>query len=401
MPTPTIKYYLFIRRLPPLPKGEWGGLEKLMFDWFERVDYRTNHVTVAVTTGWKERFLVEAQKRNITIDILELPFVVSDGALKRFSTIWNISKEIKFNGIVYFQAYYSEFSVLELLAGWFKAKGNIYMHENLGAPQPEERPSKRYFGVLPAIGLWWYYQRWIITARSWIATILVVSQEIKNRYLSWWNYVPSRVLVTYHGVDTQQFTPDPKIRATIRQQLNIKPNDIVLMTTARFTQQKCLDRAISAFAASSKDHANLILLMAGNGPLENDLRKLSASFPCREQIKFLGLLKDPADYLKASDVFVLSSDNEGLSLALLEAMASGLICLSTNCTGSNEAIATEKTGFIVEKSTEGVTHGLKRILSLSETEKMNITQAAIQFVRTNFEINTNVQKVFKTIGLVN
>ena len=68
------KQFLFFRRLPPPPAGEYGGLEKLMFDWFERIDYAKTEAIVVVTTGWKERFLKEAQLRHLPLIIVESPF---------------------------------------------------------------------------------------------------------------------------------------------------------------------------------------------------------------------------------------------------------------------------------------------------------------------------------------
>ena len=139
--------------------------------------------------------------------------------------------------------------------------------------------------------------------------------------------------------------------------------------------------------------------MAGNGPLDEELRKLAASSSCRDRIIFLGNLEDTADYLKMSDIFVLSSDNEGLSLALLEAMASGLLCISTDCTGSGEVIQDGVTGFLVDKSAEAVLQGMRKAVLLSPADKQRITQAAVKCVRENFEINARIKLIFDDMGL--
>ena len=72
-----------------------------------------------------------------------------------------------------------------------------------------------------------------------------------------------------------------------------------------------------------------------------------------------------ATHLRNANYYVLPSDNEGLGLSLLEAMASGLICIATHCPGPAEIIKDGVNGFLVEKSTAGVTQGLKRAISLS------------------------------------
>jgi glycosyltransferase involved in cell wall biosynthesis len=283
-----------------------------------------------------------------------------------------------------------------------RSNGNAFMHENSGSLMPPPMTSKRHFGIFPGFGLWWRVNQALINLRARVAKkILVVSNEIKNRYVSWWKYPQNQISVMYHGTDTRKFLSSVEIRQQLRSKLNIRTSDIVIITTARFTKIKRLDRVIKAFDVLYKDFPNLRLLMAGSGPLETDLKVLAQSLHSSDRITFLGHIEDPSDYLKASDIFVLSSDNEGLSLALLEAMSAGLICISTDCAGSNEAIANEKLGLIVEKSTEGVAQGLKKILGLPLEEKQEMSGRAAVYIRDNFDIETNIQKVFKTIGLVN
>ena len=82
--------------------------------------------------------------------------------------------------------------------------------------------------------------------------------------------------------------------------------------------------------------------------------------PCANKILFMGNVDNVGDYLKMSDIFVLSSDNEGFGIALVEAMATGLICVATKCPGPNEIIQDGVNGFLVEKNAEGVLDGLKK-----------------------------------------
>jgi glycosyltransferase involved in cell wall biosynthesis len=402
LPVISKKTFVFLRRIPVPPEGEWGGLEKLMFDWFQRIDYYTSDVYLAVSRGWKRRFLEEAQKYNLPLNVVEIPFDFNDKMFRRFFNMLSFLKNFKPNVVVYFQGHFMEFSAAEVLAGSLTSKGNVYMHENLGSMMPPEKSSKRHFGFLPGLGLWWQLNRGLVNIRAYMAKkVLVVSQEIKSRYVSWWKYPQEQIVVMHHGTDIDKYLCSPQERQELRFKLNIDLGETVIITTARFTKQKRLERIIQAFNILSKEFKNLRLLMAGEGPLENELKDLAQSLPCRNRITFLGQLNDTSPYLKASDIFVLSSDNEGLSLALLEAMASGLICISTDCTGSNEAISNENLGLIVEKSTEGVAQGLRKVLLLPKEKQEEIAGTAQVYARSNFDLNTNIQKAFKTIGLVN
>jgi len=394
----TKKHFIFLRQLPPILKGEWGGLEKLMFDWLKRIDYQKADVTVVVTTGWQQRFQEEAKKYALPLNIIEFEF--TDNYWQRFIGIFSLLKSQKPSGCVFFQAWYSDVNLADLLAAFLSTRGQVYMHENLGSPLPLERSTKKYFGFLPRLGLWWYFQRALINLRPYLCKkVLVVSKDIKEKYVSEWKYPQRKIAVTYHGVDAVRYAPSQEIRQKMREKLHVGLSDKVFITTARFTQQKCLGRVIEAFDTVWREDKNMWLLMAGNGPLDEELRKLAASSSCRDRIIFLGNLEDTADYLKMSDIFVLSSDNEGLSLALLEAMASGLLCISTDCRGSGEVIQDGVTGFLVDKSAEAVLQGMRKAVLLSPADKQRLTQAAVKCVRENFEINARIKLIFDDMGL--
>lgn len=401
MPNVPKRQFLFFRRLPPMPKGEWGGLEKLMFDWFERIDYGTIEVIVVVTTGWKERCLQEAHERNLPLSVLEMPFdFFNTGPMQRFLDMRGLLKNYKPSGIVFFQAHFEEFGLPELIPALWKTKGNVFMHENTGSQNPPECSSKKHFGFIPGAGLWWQYYMLCIKSRAYVSRILAVSQEIKNRYVSWWGYPQTRVLVAYHGVDSKNFLPDRNVRRDLRQKLNFPENDKIIIMVARFTPLKRIDRAIRAFNIVFGNYADMRLVLVGSGPLENECRQLAAALPCSGHVHFIGHVHNPADYLKMADIFVLSSDNEGLSIALMEAMACGCIAVSTDCTGSNEIITDGKTGFIVHKTDESVADGIRRAMDLSLAESQNMRQTAMHNIQENFDIGRNVRRVFQTIGIV-
>ena len=372
-----------------------------MLDWFEKIDFTAADVILVVTIGWKERFLQEAHKRHLPLTVVESPFDFFYATpLKRFTDMYSLIKTYKPSGIVFFQGHFEEFGLPELIPAFWKAKGNIFMHENLGSPQPPQRSSKKYFGFIPGAGLWWEYYMLCIRLRAYVTkNILTVSREIKNRYVSWWGYPADRVLVAYHGVDSKNFSPDPAIKARMRRQLGIPENDKTFISVARFTEVKRLDRVIRAFNSIYQNDKNIHLILVGSGPLENEYRQLAGSLPCSGHIHFTGQVNNPSDYLKIADIFVLSSDNEGLSIALMEAMASGLIAISTDCTGSNEVIKEGETGFIVTKSDEAVSEGMRRALSLSSAEHQAMQQSAIRIIREEFDIDNNVRKILKTMGV--
>jgi len=147
--------------------------------------------------------------------------------------------------------------------------GNVFMHENMSTLEPPQCISKKHFGLITGIGLWWQYYMFCIKCRAYVSKgILTVSEEIRNRHISWWRYPADKVQVLHHGVDSKSFSPDLNVRMSMRQKLNLSEADKILIAIARLTPLKRIDRAIKAFNIVFGSHPNTHLVLAGSGPLE-------------------------------------------------------------------------------------------------------------------------------------
>jgi glycosyltransferase involved in cell wall biosynthesis len=91
-----------------------------------------------------------------------------------------------------------------------------------------------------------------------------------------------------------------------------------------------------------------VLALAGKGPQEETLRRQAQALGLAGRVRFLGELPDIRSLLGAADVFILPSVAEGMSNALLEAMASGLACVATRIGGNVELMADGTTGELVD-----------------------------------------------------
>lgn len=375
-------------------------MEGLMLDWLMRIDHTSCRVTVAVTQGWRSRFEDEMTSRNLPVRVIEIPFSLELKPWVRTVNMLRFLRSLEANVVVFFQGWFHEFVLGEIMAGFLVTRNHVFMHENLGPKEQFPRTSRRFLGIIPGLGLWWYIEKFCVRSRaSFSRKILVVSLEIKKMIESFWDYPPSKVLVTYHGIDVSHFAPSLETKERMRLELGIPMDAKVILVTARLTDQKCVHRAIEAMDALAKEFPGLRLLIAGSGPREKALKELAEKCNCSKEIVFVGYVTNVADYLKMSDIYILPSDNEGLSLAFLEALASGLICVVTRCTGTTEVIEDGTNGFLVAKSTDGVTDGLRKALSLSSQDQKKIINNALLFVRTNFEINRNVASVLQIMGV--
>lgn len=120
-----------------------------------------------------------------------------------------------------------------------------------------------------------------------------------------------------------------------------------IVSVGRLTKQKNHALLIRAFAEVSKEYPEHELYIYGDGELLDELKSLSVQMSVGSKVHFEGNVPNVHERIADAEFFVLSSDYEGLSNALLEAMMMGLPCISTNCAGADEYIENEKSGFLV------------------------------------------------------
>lgn len=392
------KHYLFLRKFSE--NEGFGGLENLLIDWFKRIDQKINKITLAVSNGKSNLFTESLSKNNMTVSILEYPFKQKGSFLSKWINLYKFIKNLKPNVIVYVQGDFYDFTLTDVLVGYLYTIGNVYMTEHLGAPLPLKRNSKLHLGFIPGLGLWWYRKMLILLARSYLSKrILAVSEEVKERLVKYYKYPEKKIAVKYHGISCDIFTPNDKIKLKMRKEYEIPENNIVIISTARLSYQKRLDRLINAFDKVNADFNNSWLILIGSGPLEAELKELASHKLAKSKIQFWGFKKNIKDFLRMSDIFILPSDNEGFGIALLEAMATGLICVSTKTPGPSEIIINGVNGFLVDRSENDVYLGLYNAILLSKEEKEQISLNSITSVANNFDIEKNAYDELEVLGL--
>jgi glycosyltransferase involved in cell wall biosynthesis len=160
--------------------------------------------------------------------------------------------------------------------------------------------------------------------------------------------------IIYNGVNTQTFQPF----ANFRQALEVN-----LLCVGRLIERKGQHHLLRAFAdlCTSSDRP-LRLILAGTGDAEKALQQLAADLGVAERVNFIGFVarNDMQTIYPQADIFVLPSQNEGMSIALLEAMASGLPVVVTDTGGTAELVQEGLNGYIVpwadvSKLTEALT----------------------------------------------
>ncbi|MFD5918907.1 glycosyltransferase [Kitasatospora sp. NPDC058201] len=155
------------------------------------------------------------------------------------------------------------------------------------------------------------------------------------------------VTVVHHGPDLAGAPEGPAARAAARAGLGLPDDAFVVGTVGNLTPKKDQAALLAAHAALRRRRPDARLVLIGAGPLEARLRALAAELGLTDAVLFTGSRADVPELLPAFDAFTLSSRQEGLPVALMEAMTSGLPAVVTRVGGMPEVLDDGDQGFLV------------------------------------------------------
>ena len=161
-----------------------------------------------------------------------------------------------------------------------------------------------------------------------------------------WLYgdIGERLTVIPNGIDVPAHRFDRMKRTEMRRGLGVE-DKIVLGHAGRLTKVKNQAYLIDIFASFYEKHPDAVLMIAGTGELENDLREKVRRLALEDQVFFMGFRKDMPDLFQAFDVFLLPSYTEGLPITIVEAQACGLPCVISD-TITREVALTDLVHFL-------------------------------------------------------
>ncbi|PJH75191.1 MAG: hypothetical protein CO064_07990 [Anaerolineae bacterium CG_4_9_14_0_8_um_filter_58_9] len=167
-----------------------------------------------------------------------------------------------------------------------------------------------------------------------------------------------------NGVDTGRFAPlAPAQKKALRSRLALPAEARIVIFVGRLAPEKRVDLLTGIWRSVRQAVPRALLLILGSGPEEAGLKQRAG-----DGILFLGSQPDVTPYLQAADLFVLPSAAEGLSLALLEALACGLPVIATSVGGNPEVIRHLETGWLTPPDDPPAL--TEAIVTLLEDEKL-------------------------------
>jgi len=188
-----------------------------------------------------------------------------------------------------------------------------------------------------------YYpvEKWLAKKTDVLITINKEDYEIAKKFKA------NRIEYVHGvGIDTDKFNNIEVNRSEKRRAIGVNEDDFMIISVGELNENKNHRVIIRAISELSNEKIKFVL--CGQGPLETELRKLANELGIEYQVKFLGFRKDIPELMKIADLFAFPSFREGLSLSLMEAMASGLPVVCSKIRGNVDLIEEGQGGYLID-----------------------------------------------------
>ena len=200
-------------------------------------------------------------------------------------------------------------------------------------------------------------------------------------------YGENQFLLIENGIDLKECAYSEENRIKIRSQYNIDDGKLVVGHVGRATPPKNYPFIIEAFAELLEKVPDACLLLIGNVDKDAEVQNLIKNFNVQKNVICTGYVKNPKTYYSAMDVFFMPSHYEGLSVALVEAQASGLPCVVSQNVARESAIS-ELVTFV------SIDDCKKAVNALVNIQKFPMDRVNVK-IDNNYNIINSSQKMFR------
>jgi len=241
---------------------------------------------------------------------------------------------------------------------------------------------------------------WLLKEKAKRSAFFATISEFNRRYLLESGVDAAKLKIVRCGVDAEQFS----------RRLGFVANEVVKIgLVGRLVEKKGIDTLIKAVALVKQKGLSFELLIAGSGPLDNELAQLVKTLGLDStEVQFLGAMPhaEVAAFITRLDMFVLPckqdsyGDMDGVPVVLMEAMLSGVPVISTELSGIPELVINETTGLLVKPNDEtALAEAIIRLVN-DETLREEMIVNAINKVQNDFSLAGNAQKLKDMFSLL-
>lgn len=220
-----------------------------------------------------------------------------------------------------------------------------------------------------------------------VDAFVVISNEIKHELMES-GISPERCFFIPNGVNLDKFQPATQdAKNQLRKQL-LLPEGPLVISVGRLELEKRVDQLIQVWLEIRRQYSDANLLILGTGSQEENLKRMAAG-----NVLFRGAVDNVAAYLKAADLFVLPSVAEGLSNALLEAIASGVPVVATATGGTTDIVRHKISGWLIHDYTpQNLVEGIQAFLN-NESLRKDCALEGRRVVLENYSLPNTADKL--------
>lgn len=305
--------------------GKWlgGGVEAVVMNYYRNIDHNKIQFD----------FICDADSTNIPYEEIENlggKVILVPPYQQIFNYHKSLKKVLKENNYKIVHSHINTLSIFPLFAAVCAKIPVRIAHSHSTTNKKEKKKNIMKLVLRPFSKLF--------------ATNYMCCSELAGRWLFGnKEYNKGNVYLLNNAIDLDNFIYNDKLRSEKRKELNIDNDTFVIGHIGRFVTQKNHNFLIDIFQEIHKERENSILLLAGQGPLMNDIRTKVELLNLSDSVKFLGQRNDANLLYQAFDVFVLPSLYEGLPVVGVEAQSAGLLCiLSSDMTKETKVLETTK-----------------------------------------------------------
>lgn len=218
----------------------------------------------------------------------------------------------------------------------------------------------------------------------WPDKIIAISDQVREHLINDFKLSPQRIDLVYNGIDLDKFSPPSfESRQKAKLKIGLGPAPVVGIL-ARLSDVKGHRYLIEAMKDVLPVYPQAQLLIAGEGKMEKELRKLTEDFGIKANVIFVTNTLDTREVLSAIDFFVMPSLNEGLGMALMEAMSMGLTVIGSSVGGIKTLIKDKENGLLVNpKDHRGISQAIISLIS-DYRKAIDLGRNAHKYMVNNF-----------------
>ena len=249
-----------------------------------------------------------------------------------------------------------------------------------------------------------FYQKFLIAIASWTTTILSthvinISQKETGQTLQF-PFVKKKVRYIPNGIPEIDFINQKEARDFISEKISdkiskeeLKNSKIWIGTISELHKNKGLRYLLQGIKEVEKDYNDLSYFIIGKGDEEKELQKMIDDLGLGKKVFLVGFIDQAPRYLKAFNIFTLTSIKEGLPYVLLEAGKAGLPCISTLVGGIGDIIEDMKSGILIQpkKSTE-IANAIRYVLSNKDAQR-EYGKNLEETVKQNYSLEKMISKI--------